>query len=179
MTNRNFKEFDDNVLHDKRIYRCFKYHRKELNIKAWENGTNGDFEIMCRAVSALLGLYDAGSNADKALRKSVAFVSDFCLYLSPTCRRSEFFEVPAQLQYVDGVWDIPALIGWIAVAHVKDIGVFEIDRNMFPHNEGMRFFANTVYNVFDGYLKVRYNDIVVKKVDDALLKGSGNVEENS
>ena len=173
MMNHNFKEFNDDILHDDRITRAFKYHRKDLQLKEWENTSKGDFQTMCMAVALLMKIYEKSARANKGLRRSVTFVSDFCLRLPVNCKKFEFLGIPVQIGRIDGTYDVCAIIGYCAVAYVKHVDCYTFRLIALKDSQTMQFVAQNVYNEFDGLRKTVYTDNVVEDIDNNQGKDSG------
>lgn len=162
-----FKPFNDAILDDKRILRAFRGFGRDLNRKAWNFGTQGDFETMCESVRLLLSLYEASTRADKSLRESVAFVSDFCLQLSPRSNWASVLKYPVNISFLDGTFNVCAVVGYSAVCYIKKVSLYDLNMSLFGRDElGLaQYLTAPTYKFFDRLENVCYTDNTVAQIE--------------
>lgn len=147
--------FDDGVLNDDRVRRAIRGRCRNLRLCEYNRG-EGDWETFCRTV-ALLKVFYKPQGAQVAFADGIEYAADVCLTLSSHTSRIGALARTQNIEMLDGVIYVPAMVAWCAICHVKGASCYEMCK-VWDGSE----FAQTIIKIacrcFDNLTDSRYTD---------------------
>lgn len=148
----------DGVFDDEPLRSVFKGRRGMLNLPGFDKA--GDWDTYCRAADLLVRTIKP--SAKNMLADAVHAASMICLALTPRGTLGEALDASYGVTTLWGV-DIPALMAWCAVCHVRHASYMDCERVMGDGKVGECI--RDMFKRFDGLEKTKYNDIRIHAMD--------------